>query len=61
MHLFWKLNIKQTKQSEKKVPDPTDFVKKTKLTELETKIPDASNLVKKRDYNTKLNKLEKET
>ena len=29
----------------KKTPDVTDFVKKTKLTELENKIPDVSSLV----------------
>ena len=32
---------------EKKTPDVTDFVKKTKLTELENKIPDVSSLVTK--------------
>ena len=38
----------------------TDFVKKTKLTELETKIPDKiSSLVKKADYDTKISELEK--
>ena len=37
--LFEKLNIKQTYR--------TDFVKKTKLTELENKIPDVSSLATK--------------
>ena len=32
---------------EKKIPDVTDFVKKTKLIELENKIPDVSNLATK--------------
>ena len=32
---------------QKKVPDVTYFVKKTKLTELENKIPDVSNLATK--------------
>ena len=32
---------------EKKILDVTDFVKKTKLTELESKIPDVSSLPKK--------------
>ena len=32
---------------EKKIPDVTDFGKKTKLTELENKIPDVSNLATK--------------
>ena len=41
MILFWKLNIR------KKIPNVTDFVKKTKLTELENKIPDVSNLATK--------------
>ena len=34
-------------ETEKKIPDVTDFVKKVKLTELENKIPDISNLVTK--------------
>ena len=38
----------------------TDFVKKTKLTELETKIPDKiSSLVKEADYDTKISEPEK--
>ena len=32
---------------EEAIPDVTDFVKKTKLTELENEIPDVSSLVKK--------------
>ena len=32
---------------ENKIPDATDFVKKTTLTELENKIPDISNLATK--------------
>ena len=32
MDLFWKINIKQT---QRKIPDVTDLVKKTKLTVLE--------------------------
>ena len=32
---------------ERKSPDVTDFVKKTKLTELENNIPDVSNLATK--------------
>ena len=32
---------------EKKIPDVTDFVKKTKLNELENKIPDISGLATK--------------
>ena len=47
MSLFWKLNIKQTKQNKKKNPNVTDFVKETKLTELENKIPDVSSLATK--------------
>ena len=37
----------------------TNFVKKTKLTEVENKISDVSNLVKKTDYDTKISDLEK--
>ena len=33
---------------EKKIPDVTDLVRKTKLTELENKFPDASNKSKKK-------------
>ena len=42
-----------------KIPDVTNFVKKTKLTESENKIPDVSSLVKKTNYDTKINELEK--
>ena len=48
--LFYKPNIKQTKQNQKKkkkILDVTDFVKKIKLTELENKITDASSLATK--------------
>ena len=34
-------------ESEKKIPNVTDFIKKAKLTELENKIPDISNLATK--------------
>ena len=44
LHLFQKLNIKQTTQNQKKKLDVTNFVKKAKLTELENKIPDFSSL-----------------
>ena len=48
MILFWKLNIRQTKQLEKKIPDTSSLVKKTnyntKITELENEIPDIGNL-----------------
>ena len=44
LHLFQKLNIKQTRQNQKKKLDVTNFVKKAKLTELENKIPDFSSL-----------------
>ena len=47
MILFWKLNIRQTKQNWKKNPKVIDFVKKSKRTELENKIPDVSNLATK--------------
>ena len=42
----------------RKIPDVSDLVNKTKLTELENKIPDISNLVKKTDYNTKISDIE---
>ena len=35
------------KELENKIPNATDFVKKTKLNELENKIPDVSNLATK--------------
>ena len=38
-----KYNIDET-ESEKKIPNVTDFVKKANLSELENKIPDISNL-----------------
>ena len=44
---------------EKKIPDVTDFIKKTKLTESEKKIPGVSSLVKKTNYDTKISELEK--
>ena len=34
----------EKKESENKIPHATNFVKKTKLTELQNKIPDISNL-----------------
>ena len=62
-------------ESEKKTPDVTDFVKKTKLTEIENKIsslaiktaltavenkvPDVSSLVKKAGYKTKITEIGK--
>ena len=42
---------------EKKNPDVTEFVKKTKLTELENKIPDVSSLVTKTASTTVENKI----
>ena len=42
---------------QKKVPDVTYFVKKTKLTELENKIPDVSNLATKTALTTVENKI----
>ena len=50
MRLILKLSIQQTKQKrklEKKIPDVTEFVKKTKLTVLENKSPDDSSLAAK--------------
>ena len=46
---FVSKNKYQTDQTklEKKIPDVTDFVKKTNLTELENKIPDVSTLATK--------------
>ena len=43
VHLFSKLNIKQKKESQKKIRVVIDFVKKTKKTELENKVPDISS------------------
>ena len=42
---------------EKKIPNVTDLVKKTKLTELENKIPDVSNLAIKTALTTVENKI----
>ena len=42
---------------EKKIPDVTDFVKKTKLTEVENKIPDVSSLATKTALNSVENKI----
>ena len=42
---------------QKKVPDVTYFVKKTKLTELENKIPDVSNLATKTALTAVKNKI----
>ena len=42
---------------EKKIPNMTDLVKKTKLTELENKIPDISNLATKTALTTVENKI----
>ena len=50
MRLILKLIIQQTKQKrklEKKIPDVTEFVKKTKLSVLENKSPDDSSLAAK--------------
>ena len=41
----------------KKIPDATNFVKKTNLTELENKIPDISNLATKTALTTVENKI----
>ena len=42
---------------EKKIPDVTHFVKKTKLVELENKIPDVSSLATKNALNAVENKI----
>ena len=42
---------------EKKIPDATDFVQKTKLTELEDKIPDVISLATKTALTTVENKI----
>ena len=42
---------------EKKIPDVTDFVKKTNFTELENKIPDVSSLATKTALTTVENKI----
>ena len=49
--------MRQTKQLEKKIPDVSNLVKKTKLTELENKIPDISNLATKTALTTVENKI----
>ena len=51
-----KYNTDKTK-FEKKIPDVTNLVKKTKLTELENKIPDISNLATKAALTTVENKI----
>ena len=45
------------KELEKKIPDMSNLVKKTKLTELENKIPDISNLATKTALTTVENKI----
>ena len=42
---------------EKKIPDPTDFVKKTKLTELGNKIPDINSFATKTELTAVENKI----
>ena len=44
-------------KSEKKILDKTDFVKKTKLTELESKVQDVSSLATKTALTTAENKI----
>ena len=44
-------------ESENKIPNSTNFVKKAKLTELENKIPDVSNLATKTALTTVENKI----
>ena len=51
-----KYNTDKT-ESEKKIPDATDFVKKANLPELENKIPDISNLETKTALSTVENKI----
>ena len=51
-----KYNTDKTK-FEKKIPDVTNLVKKTKLTEFENKIPDISNLATKAALTTVENKI----
>ena len=55
-----KTKYQTDKEELENIPDVSDFVKKTKLTELENKIPDVRSLVKKTDYDTKISELEKE-
>ena len=54
------LNVKyqtQKTELEKKIPDVTDFAKKTKLTEVENKITDSSTLATKTALNADENKI----
>ena len=51
-----KCNTDKT-ELEKKIPDVSNLVRKTKLTELENKIPDISNLVTKTALTTVENKI----
>ena len=51
-----KYNTDKT-ELEKKIPDVSNLVKKTKLTELENKIPDISNLATKTALTTVENKI----
>ena len=53
--------VKKTKltELENKTPDVISLAKKTALTAIENKIPDVSSLVKKKNYDTKINELEK--
>ena len=51
-----KYNTDKT-ELEKKIPDVTDSVKKTKLTELENKTPNISNLATKTALTTAKNKI----
>ena len=44
-------------ESQNKIPDVSNLVKKTKLTELEKKIPDLSNLTRKTGLTTVENKI----
>ena len=44
---LFKEKTNRQSRTRKKIPDVTDFVKKTKLTELENKMSDASSLVTK--------------
>ena len=44
-------------EQQKKIPDVTNFLRKTKLTELENKIPDVSNLATKTALTTVENKI----
>ena len=59
VHLIYKLNIKQTKELENKIPDVSSLATKTALTAVENEIPEFSSLVKETNHNTKINQLEK--